>query len=92
MTRSRLVAMLARQSKTSTKKVEEIMDFMVDDIIECLSKGEKVTITGFGRFEMRDRKTKSYTNPKTQHKSQLAPVSIPGFKASGLLKKRINGQ
>ncbi|MFV0413018.1 MAG: HU family DNA-binding protein [Oscillospiraceae bacterium] len=65
------------------------MDIFVDDIIESLRQGEKVTVAGFGRFEMRERKTKAYTNPKTKVASRLEPTSIPGFRASGLMKQRI---
>ena len=41
------------------------MDSVFNTIVEKLQQGEKVTIAGFGRFEMRERKTKSFTNPKT---------------------------
>ena len=70
-------------------QVERVLDAVCDDIIHCLAEGEKVTITGFGRFEMRERKTKAYTNPKTKTVSQLPSVSVPGFKASSLMKEKI---
>ena len=60
-----------------------------DSIAESLKQGEKVTIAGLGRFEMRARKTKSFTNPKTKVSSQLEPTAIPGFKASGILKSKL---
>lgn len=69
-----------------------VIDASVNNIIESLKNGDKVTIAGFGRFEMRDRKTKAFTNPKTHTQSQLAPTSIPGFKASGLMKSKIAGK
>ncbi len=92
MTRSQLIAKVARQTGTPVAQVENILTTMVDDIIDTLKQGEKVTIAGFGRFEMRARKTKAYTNPKTKVSSRLEPTSIPGFKASGLMKQKINGK
>ncbi len=89
MTRSQLIARIARQTGLPVAQVENVLTTMVEDIIETLAADEKVTIAGFGRFEMRDRKTKAYTNPKTKVSSQLSPTSIPGFKASGLMKQRI---
>ncbi len=89
MTRSQLIAKVARQTGMPLAQVENVLATMIDDIIESLQQGDKVTIAGFGRFEMRDRKTKAYTNPKTKVSSQLQPTSIPGFKASGLMKQRI---
>ena len=53
--------------------------------------GDKVTIAGFGRFEMRERQTKNFTNPKTKVTSKLEPTAIPGFKASGRLKEKVSG-
>ena len=92
MTRSQLIAKIARQTGLPVSQVENVVTTMVDDIIDSLQQGDKVTIAGFGRFEMRDRKTKAYTNPKTKVSSQLRPTSIPGFKASGLMKQRIGGK
>ena len=46
---------------------------------------------GFGRFEMRERQTKNFTNPKTKVTSKLEPTAIPGFKASGRLKEKVSG-
>lgn len=89
MTRSQLITKVARQTGLPATQVENVLATMVDDIIDCLKQGDKVTIAGFGRFEMRERKTKAYTNPKTKVSSQLKPTSIPGFKASGLMKQRI---
>ena len=89
MTRSQLISKVARQTGLPVAQVENVLTTMIDDIVECLQQDEKVTIAGFGRFEMRDRKTKAYTNPKTKVSSQLEPTSIPGFKASGLMKQRI---
>lgn len=90
MTRSQLIAKVARQTGQPAAQIETMLDTVVDNIIECLRDGEKVTIAGFGRFEMRQRKTKAYTNPKTKVSSRLEPTSIPGFKASGLMKQRIS--
>ena len=87
--RSQLIAKVAKDLDMPAAQVELVLDAVCGDIIQCLAEGEKVTITGFGRFEMRERKTKAYTNPKTKATSQLPPVSVPGFKASSLMKEKI---
>lgn len=90
MTRSQLISTVAVQTEVDAKLVEEVMDSIFDTITEQLKQGEKVTIAGFGRFEMRPHKTKAFTNPKTKVESRLEPTSIPGFKASGLLKEKLS--
>ena len=90
MTRSQLITKVAADTRISPDEVEKVMDGIFGTIGDVLKQGDKVTIAGFGRFEMRKRKTKSFTNPKTKVASQLAPTTIPGFKASGRLKERLS--
>ena len=92
MTRSQLIAHIAAGTGVPAAQVETVMDAVFDTIVDQLHAGEKVTIAGFGRFEMRQRQTKAYTNPKTKVATQLAPAKIPGFKASGIMKKKISGE
>ena len=88
MTRSQMIETVARKTGFTEAQVETTMDAMFDQIADCLRADEKVTIAGFGRFEMRPRKPKAYTNPKTKVSSQLESTSIPGFKASGRFKQK----
>ena len=74
MTRSQMIETVARKTGFPESQVET---------------DEKVTIAGFGRFEMRPRKPKAYTNPKTKVSSRLESTSIPGFKASGRFKQKL---
>ena len=89
MTRSQLVAKVSKDLDIPETQVAQVIEAVCEEVVHCLAHGEKLTISGFGRFEMRERKTKAYTNPKTKAVSQLPPVSVPGFKASSLLKERI---
>ena len=73
MTRSQLIAAVAQQTALPAAQVERTVDVLVDTVITSLERGDKVTIAGFGRFEMRPRKTKAYTNPKTGVSTKLAP-------------------
>jgi len=86
MTRSQLITKVANDTGISAVEVEKIMDGIFGTIGDVLKAGDKVTIAGFGRFEMRERQTK---NPKTKVTSQLEPTAIPGFKASGRLKEKV---
>ena len=87
MTRSQMIETVARKTGFTEAQVETTMDALFDH--DCLRADEKVTIAGFGRFEMRPRKPKAYTNPKTKVSSRLESTSIPGFKASGRFKQKL---
>lgn len=88
MTRSQLITKVANDTNMTAAEVEKVMDGIFGTIGDVLKSGDKVTIAGFGRFEMRERQTKNFTNPKTKVTSKLEPTAIPGFKASGRLKER----
>ena len=83
MTRSQLITKVANDTNMTAAEVEKVMDGIFGTIGDVLKSGDKVTIAGFGRFEMRERQTKNFTNPKTK--------AIPGFKASGRLKEKVSG-
>ena len=86
MTRSQLITKVANDTNMTSAEVEKVMVGTIGDV---LKSGDKVTIAGFGRFEMRERQTKNFTNPKTKVTSKLEPTAIPGFKASGRLKEKV---
>ncbi|MEG0339754.1 MAG: HU family DNA-binding protein, partial [Oscillospiraceae bacterium] len=65
MTRSQLIIAVSKKTGLTAAEVENVMDEVFGNIVEGLEKEGKVTVAGFGRFEMRERKTKAYVNPKT---------------------------
>jgi|TARA_B100001939_G_scaffold86763_1_gene74299 integration host factor subunit beta len=65
-------------------------DLIQKVIIESLRKRNRVEIRGFGSFCIRDRKSIRARNPKSGESIELPKRSIPYFRASKLLKQRIN--
>ena len=65
-------------------------DLIQKIIIESLKKRNRVEIRGFGSFCIRDRKSIRGRNPKSGESIELPKRSIPYFRASKLLKQRIN--
>jgi len=65
-------------------------DLIQKSIIESLKKRNRVEIRGFGSFCIRDRKSIRARNPKSGESIELPKRSIPYFRASKLLKQRVN--
>tara|TARA_B100000963_G_scaffold341870_1_gene342062 strand:- start:13 stop:288 length:276 start_codon:yes stop_codon:yes gene_type:complete len=65
-------------------------DLIQKVIIESLRKRNRVEIRGFGSFCLRDRKSIRARNPKSGESIELPKRSMPYFRASKLLKQRIN--
>jgi integration host factor subunit beta len=65
-------------------------DLIQNVIIETLKKRNRIEIRGFGSFCVRDRKSIRARNPKSGESIELPKRSIPFFRASKLLKHRVN--
>ena len=65
-------------------------DLIQKTVVESLRKRNRVEIRGFGSFCIRDRKSIRARNPKSGESIELPKRSIPYFRASKLLKQRIN--
>ena len=65
-------------------------DLIQKVIVESLKKRNRIEIRGFGSFCIRDRKSIRARNPKSGESIELPKRSIPFFRASKLLKERIN--
>lgn len=55
-----------------------------------MSNGEKITITGFGTFEVRDRAAKDAINPATKEPIHVPAKKVPAFKAGKTLKEAVD--
>ena len=65
-------------------------DLIQKEIAESLKKRNRIEIRGFGTFCVRDRKSIRARNPKSGESIELPKRSIPFFRASKLLKQRVN--
>ncbi len=80
---------IAKKSKLSRAKANELLNVTLDTIQASLKKGKKVSITGFGTFEVRKRKARVGRNPQTGKSIKIAAKKVPAFKAGAGLKKAV---
>lgn len=90
MTKSELISSLAKNMNCTKKDASAVIEATFSVIQETLVKGEKVYVTGFGTFEIRERGEKTCLNPKTKVKMVCPPCKSPTFKAGRNLKREIN--
>ena len=89
MNKSDLIAAAAERSGTTKKDAEQVLSAAFDLIAAQLQKGEKVQISGFGTFEVKDREARVGRNPHTGESVQIPASKVPAFKASKTLKDKI---
>ncbi len=91
MKKSDFIYLLSKNLKDfSETDVSLSADLIQKAIIESLKQRKRVEIRGFGSFCVRDRKSIRARNPKSGESIELPKRSIPFFRASKLLKQRVN--
>ena len=86
MNKTELVAAVAEKSGLTKKDAERVVNATIETISESLVKGEKVQLSGFGIFEIRERMARIGRNPRTKESVQIPATRLPAFKASKALK------
>ena len=89
MNRAELITAVAERADLSKKDVATMVNAMEQTIAEQLNAGEKVTLTGFGTFEVREREARTGRAPLTGETIQIAASRNPVFKAGKAFKDAI---
>src|ERR1700685_2915225 len=91
MTKAEIVqALYARVGGFSKKESADIGDLVFEMLKETLSKGEKIKISGFGNFVLRDKRQRPGRNPQTGDPIRISERRVLTFKASQILKQLLN--
>ena len=89
MTKNELVERVAKKVGLTKKAAFESVNAVFGNIRDALSKGDKVVVSGFGTFKIRQRATRTGRNPQTGSSIKIAGHKLPGFTAGKALKRFI---
>ena len=81
MNKTELVAAMAEKADLTKVDAAKALNAYVDVVKEQLKKGEKVTLIGFGTFDVVDRPARTGRNPRTGAKIKIAARKTPKFRA-----------
>lgn len=76
----------------SKKEAAEIVESVFGQIKDTLERGEKIKISGFGNFIVREKKARIGRNPQTGEEITISARRVLTFKPSQVLKDVLNGQ
>ena len=89
MNKTELITTVAESAGLTKKDTERVINACLDAVTAALCKGEKVQISGFGTFEVKDREARVGRNPHTKEAIEIPATKVPGFKASKTLKDTV---
>ena len=89
MTKVELIAAVAATAGLTKKDAEKAVSATLDVITEALQKGDKVSLVGFGTFEVRERKERQGRNPQTREPMTIPASKLPAFSAGKALRDAV---
>src|SRR3978361_1862497 len=92
VTRADLCEAVYQKVGLSRAEAAYLVERVLQEISDCLEKGETVKLSSFGSFIVRSKGERVGRNPKTGEEVPIPPRRVMVFKPSNILKARINGQ
>ena len=91
LTKDTLVARLQTQIGMTKPESRQIVERFFEIMKSTLADGEDLLISGFGKFQVREKKARQGRNPQTKEKLMLRARRVVVFKTSGVLRERVSG-
>ena len=90
MSKEVLISEIVNNTECSKKEAENIIKAFTLGVMNALSKGEEVSLIGFGKFKVKDQKERQGRNPATGEAMTIEARKVPSFKAGAKLKEVVN--
>ena len=89
MNKTELIAIAAENAGMTKKDTERVLNAAIDAVTAALVTGDKVQLSGFGSFEVKDREARMGRNPHTKEAVEIPATKVPVFKASKALRDTV---
>jgi integration host factor subunit alpha len=90
VTRAQLSDAVYQEVGLSRNESADLLELVLNEMTAALTRGESVKISSFGSFSIRSKGTRIGRNPKTGEEVPILPRRVLVFRASQLLKSKIN--
>lgn len=87
--KAEFLELLAKKTKLTKKDARAALDSALDLIMDSCARREKVTFTGFGTFEPRQRKSTTRINPQTKKPMTVPAKWVPKFRPGKVFKEAL---
>jgi DNA-binding protein HU-beta len=90
MHKNEFIKAVAERANVTQADASRVVNATLKLISETLRQGDKVVLTGFGTFEMRQRSARQGINPQSRAPITISASATPGFTASATFKNQVN--
>jgi integration host factor subunit alpha len=92
MTKADIVEKVYQKIGFSKKEASELVELVFTSLKDVLTKGDKVKISGFGNFVVREKNERVGRNPQTGEQITISARRVLTFRPSQVLKAMLNGE
>ena len=92
MTKADIVEKVYQKIGFSKKEASELVELVFTSLKDVLTKGDKVKISGFGNFVVREKNERVGRNPQTGEQIKISARRVLTFRPSQVLKAMLNGE
>jgi len=89
MNKTELVNEVSGKTGLTKKETQNVVDALINAVGDTLSKGEKITLVGFGTFQVARRKARRGVNPQTRATIQIPAKKVPKFRPGKSLREKV---
>ena len=89
LTKADIVERLIAEIGLNKREAKDLVELFFDEIRSALASGKQVKLSGFGNFDLRDKKQRPGRNPKTGEEIPISARRVVTFRAGQKLKSRV---
>lgn len=90
MNKSELIETVSTEADISKAAAERAINSIIETVTKAVTKGDRVTLVGFGTFFSTKRLARLGKNPRTGEKIKIAAATVPKFSAGAAFKASVN--
>ena len=92
MNKAEMIEIAAKEAGISKAAAGKALDAMIGAVVKSVSKGDNVTLVGFGTFKSAKRAARTGKNPKTGATIKIPATTVPKFSAGAGFKAAVAGK
>lgn len=89
MNKGDLVDAIAAKAEVTKKDAERVLTAVLDEIMDAVAGGDKVTLVGFGTFEQLHKQGRQGRNPRTGEELTIPAMTVPKFNPGKVFKEMV---
>ncbi len=92
MNKAELIEIAAKEADISKTAAGKVLDALTGAVVKAVSKGDTVTLVGFGTFKSSKRAARIGKNPQTGETLKIAATTVPKFSSGSGFKAAVAGK